>query len=54
MATSAFGTTTAAQVFNDNDNQIARSIELLPKAKELAQNAKKIRAITATKGSDLR
>jgi carboxyl-terminal processing protease len=36
LATAAFGTTTAAQVFNSDDPQIARAIDVMPRARELA------------------
>ncbi len=39
LATAAYGSTTAFQVFNESDPQIARAIELFPKAQQLAQSA---------------
>jgi carboxyl-terminal processing protease len=39
LTSAAYGTTTAFQVYNTDDPQIARSIELLPRARELAQTA---------------
>jgi carboxyl-terminal processing protease len=43
LATAAFGTITGFQVFNAEDPQISRSIELLPRARELAQSALRTR-----------
>lgn len=43
LATAAYGTITALQVFNSDDPQIGRSIALLPRARELAQAARRIR-----------
>lgn len=39
LATAAYGSTTAFQVFNESDPQIARAVELFPKAQQLAQSA---------------
>ncbi|MGH9900314.1 MAG: S41 family peptidase [Pyrinomonadaceae bacterium] len=39
LATAAYGTTTALQVYNADDPQIARAIDLLPRARDLAQTA---------------
>jgi len=36
LATAAYGTTTALQIFNSDDPQVARGIEVMPRAKELA------------------
>lgn len=41
LATAAFGSTTAFQVYNESDPQIKRGVELLPRAKELAQLPKR-------------
>jgi carboxyl-terminal processing protease len=43
LATAAYGTITGYQVFNADDPQITRSIELLPRARELAQAALRTR-----------
>jgi carboxyl-terminal processing protease len=40
LSTAAYGTVTAYQVFNDDDPQIRRAVELLPRARELAQAAR--------------
>ena len=40
LATAAYGTTTAFQVFNADDPQIGRAIDLLPRARELARAAR--------------
>lgn len=47
LVTAAYGSQTSFQVFNEYDNQLLRSIELLPRAKQLAiegakANAKKL------------
>jgi carboxyl-terminal processing protease len=39
LATAAYGLTTSFQVANEYDNQLRRSIELMPKARELAAKA---------------
>lgn len=41
LVMAAFGTTTAQQVLNENDPQIAKAVEALPRAAELAQSARK-------------
>jgi carboxyl-terminal processing protease len=43
LATAALGTTTAFQVFNYDDPQIMKAIDLLPRAKELAQMASRVK-----------
>jgi carboxyl-terminal processing protease len=43
LATAAYGTTTAFQVFNYDDPQITKAIDLLPRAKELALMAQRVR-----------
>jgi carboxyl-terminal processing protease len=43
LVTAAYGTITGYQVFNADDPQIARGIELLPRARELAQSASRVR-----------
>ncbi len=40
LATAAFGSTAAFQVYNVDDPQITRAIELLPRARDLAQTAR--------------
>ncbi|HEV7397354.1 MAG TPA: S41 family peptidase [Pyrinomonadaceae bacterium] len=36
LSTAAFGTTTALQIYNNDDPQIARAVEVMPRARELA------------------
>ncbi|HVF50165.1 MAG TPA: S41 family peptidase [Pyrinomonadaceae bacterium] len=43
LATAAYGTTTAVQVFNISDPQIGRAIDLMPRARELARAARRAR-----------
>lgn len=43
LVTAAFGTTTSYQVFNQVDPQIVKAIEVLPRAKELAMAAAKVK-----------
>jgi carboxyl-terminal processing protease len=43
FATAAYGTMTALQVFNNDDPQITRGIEVLPRARDLALNARRAR-----------
>jgi carboxyl-terminal processing protease len=43
LATAAYGSMTAFQVFNADDPQIKRAIELMPRARDLAQTAKQAR-----------
>jgi carboxyl-terminal processing protease len=43
LATAAYGTTTAFQVFNYDDPQITKAIDLLPRARELAQMAQRVK-----------
>jgi carboxyl-terminal processing protease len=43
LVTVAYGTITGYQVFNADDPQISRGIELLPRARELAQSASRVR-----------
>ncbi|HKS27132.1 MAG TPA: S41 family peptidase [Pyrinomonadaceae bacterium] len=43
LATAAYGTTTAFQVFNHDDPQITKAIDLLPRARELALAAQRVR-----------
>ncbi|MGI9168251.1 MAG: S41 family peptidase [Pyrinomonadaceae bacterium] len=44
LATAAYGTMVAVQVFNSDDPQIARAVEAMPRARELAQSARRARA----------
>jgi carboxyl-terminal processing protease len=44
MATAAFGSVAALQVFNETDPQIARAVDSLPRARELALAARRARA----------
>jgi hypothetical protein len=44
LATAAFGSTAAVQVFNDGDPQIARAVDAMPRARELALSARRARA----------
>ncbi|MER3631190.1 MAG: hypothetical protein C4325_02650 [Blastocatellia bacterium] len=47
LITAAYGTTSSFQVFNEYDTQIAKAIELLPKAKALLAESIRARAKTA-------
>ena len=44
LTSAAYGTMVAVQVFNNDDKQIARGIEAMPRARELAQSARRARA----------
>jgi carboxyl-terminal processing protease len=44
LLSAAYGFRTATQVFNDNDPQITRAIDAMPRARELAQAASRARA----------
>jgi carboxyl-terminal processing protease len=44
VVTAAYGTTTSLQVFNEYNNQLKRAIELLPRAKQLAQESARVNA----------
>ncbi len=44
LATAAYGSVAALQVFNDSDPQIARAVEAMPRARELALSARRARA----------
>lgn len=44
LATAAYGMMAALQVFNENDPQIARAVDVMPRARELAQAAQRVRA----------
>jgi carboxyl-terminal processing protease len=44
LATAAYGTTTALQVINEKDPQISRAVDAMPRARELAQAARRARA----------
>ncbi|MEK7723875.1 MAG: S41 family peptidase, partial [Acidobacteriota bacterium] len=44
LVTAAYGTTTQSQVFREIDNQLTRAIELLPRAKQLALEAAKVKS----------
>jgi carboxyl-terminal processing protease len=44
LATAAYGMMAALQVFNENDPQIARAVDAMPRARELAQAAQRVRA----------
>jgi carboxyl-terminal processing protease len=46
LTTAAYGTTTALQVINEQDPQIARAVDAMPRARELAQAARRARART--------
>jgi carboxyl-terminal processing protease len=46
LATAAYGMMAALQVLNESDPQIARGVEALPRARELAQAAKRAKART--------
>lgn len=51
LVTAAYGTTTSFQVFNEYDNQLKRAIELIPQAKQLAQEGAKARMNTTGKNT---
>lgn len=44
LATAAYGSMAALQVFNESDQQIARAVEAMPRARELALSARRARA----------
>ncbi len=44
LATAAYGMMAALQVFNESDPQIARAVDAMPRARELAQAARRARA----------
>ncbi len=44
LATAAYGSTAAVQVFNESDPQIARAVDAMPRARELALAARRARA----------
>jgi carboxyl-terminal processing protease len=44
LTTAAYGSMAALQVFNDSDPQIARAVDVLPRARELALAARRARA----------
>jgi carboxyl-terminal processing protease len=44
MATAAYGSLAAVQVFSENDPQIAKGIDAMPRARELALAARRARA----------
>jgi carboxyl-terminal processing protease len=44
LATAAYGSIAALQVFNESDPQIARAVEAMPRARELALAARRARA----------
>lgn len=44
LATASYGSTAAVQVLNDTDAQIARAVESMPRARELALAARRARA----------
>lgn len=44
LTSAAYGTMVAVQVFNNDDKQIARAIDAMPRARELAQSARRARA----------
>ncbi|HEX9424530.1 MAG TPA: hypothetical protein VF899_14930, partial [Pyrinomonadaceae bacterium] len=44
LATAAYGSVAALQVFNDTDPQIARAVDAMPRARELALSARRARA----------
>lgn len=43
LVTAAYGSQTSFQVFNDYDEQLQKSIELLPQARQLALNSERVR-----------
>jgi len=44
LATAAYGSLSAVQVFNDTDTQIAKAVDAMPRARELALAARRARA----------
>ncbi|MBC8030630.1 MAG: S41 family peptidase [Pyrinomonadaceae bacterium] len=44
LATAAYGSLVSVQVFYENDPQIARAVEVMPRARELALSARRARA----------
>jgi len=44
LATAAYGSVAALQVFNEGDPQIARAVDAMPRARELALAARRVRA----------
>lgn len=44
VLSAAYGYRTATQVFNDDDPQISRAVDAMPRARELAQAASRVRA----------
>ncbi len=44
LATAAYGSVAALQVFNETDPQIARAVDAMPRARELALAARRARA----------
>jgi carboxyl-terminal processing protease len=44
LASAAFGTMTALEVYNEDDPQIARAVDAMPRARELALSARRARA----------
>ena len=44
LATAAYGSMAALQVFNESDPQIARAVDAMPRARELALAARRARA----------
>ena len=44
LATAAYGSTAALQVINEKDPQIARAVDAMPRARELALSAMRVRA----------
>ncbi|HUE83882.1 MAG TPA: S41 family peptidase [Pyrinomonadaceae bacterium] len=48
LATAAYGTMAALQVFNEEDPQVLSAVEAMPRARELAQAAKRARASGST------
>ena len=44
LTSAAFGSMASVQVFNNDDKQIARAIDAMPRARELAQSARRARA----------
>ena len=44
LATAAYGSLAAVQVFNENDPQLAKAVDAMPRARELALAARRVRA----------
>lgn len=48
LVTAAYGITSSSQIFNEFDTQLKKAIELLPRAKQLAQESARVNALKAS------